>query len=165
MLGSGYPGVAQFGSALEWGSRGREFDSRHSDQKTSSVELVFFVVYGGAAKGKAHSFLLQNWAKFVKIWVAADRSGHPCRVLGLAVFRAAKPFLFPCGAGWRCRACNVFQAINDLRICHAVGAEPFGKSCKFFRCRSAFENRHKTGHPLFAHCEKRMALFLLFGLH
>ncbi len=25
------PGVAQFGSALEWGSRGREFDSRHSD--------------------------------------------------------------------------------------------------------------------------------------
>ena len=33
MLGSSYPGVAQFGSALEWGSRGREFDSRHSDQK------------------------------------------------------------------------------------------------------------------------------------
>ena len=28
-----HPGVAQFGSALEWGSRGREFDSRHSDQK------------------------------------------------------------------------------------------------------------------------------------
>ena len=27
------PGVAQFGSALEWGSRGREFDSRHSDQR------------------------------------------------------------------------------------------------------------------------------------
>ena len=27
------PGVAQFGSALEWGSRGRGFDSRRSDQK------------------------------------------------------------------------------------------------------------------------------------
>ena len=26
-------GVAQFGSVLEWGSRGREFESRHSDQK------------------------------------------------------------------------------------------------------------------------------------
>ena len=26
-----YPGVAQFGSALEWGSRGRWFDSSHSD--------------------------------------------------------------------------------------------------------------------------------------
>ena len=25
-------GVAQFGSVLEWGSRGREFESRHSDQ-------------------------------------------------------------------------------------------------------------------------------------
>ena len=32
------PGVAQFGSALEWGSRGREFDSRHSDQ-TMAVEV------------------------------------------------------------------------------------------------------------------------------
>ena len=28
-----YPGVAQFGSALEWGSRGRRFDSCHSDFK------------------------------------------------------------------------------------------------------------------------------------
>ena len=44
MLGSSYPGVAQFGSALEWGSRGREFDSRHSDQKTSSTGLVFFLL-------------------------------------------------------------------------------------------------------------------------
>ncbi len=26
-----YLGVAQFGSALEWGSRGREFKSPHSD--------------------------------------------------------------------------------------------------------------------------------------
>ena len=84
MLGSSYPGVAQFGSALEWGSRGREFDSRHSDQKTSSVELVFFVVYSGAAKDK--------------------------------------------------------------------------------RTPSAFENRRKTGPPLFMRCEKRRALFLIFGL-
>ena len=27
-----YPGVAKFGIALEWGSRGPEFESRHSDQ-------------------------------------------------------------------------------------------------------------------------------------
>ncbi len=27
-----YLGVAQFGSVLEWGSRGREFKSPHSDQ-------------------------------------------------------------------------------------------------------------------------------------
>ncbi len=26
-------GVAQFGSALEWGSRGRRFESSHSDQQ------------------------------------------------------------------------------------------------------------------------------------
>ena len=29
---SEYPGVAKFGIALEWGSRGLEFESRHSDQ-------------------------------------------------------------------------------------------------------------------------------------
>ena len=28
-----HPGVAKFGIALEWGSRGLEFDSRLSDQK------------------------------------------------------------------------------------------------------------------------------------
>ena len=28
------PGVAKFGIALEWGSRGLEFESRHSDQKS-----------------------------------------------------------------------------------------------------------------------------------
>ncbi len=32
-----YPGVAQIGSALEWGSRGRRFDSCHSDQKIQTV--------------------------------------------------------------------------------------------------------------------------------
>ena len=46
------PGVAQFGSALEWGSRGREFDSRHSDQTVGCVSakerqirkgLAFFI--------------------------------------------------------------------------------------------------------------------------
>ena len=28
-----YPGVAKFGIALEWGSRGRWFESSHSDQE------------------------------------------------------------------------------------------------------------------------------------
>ena len=37
------PGVAQFGSALEWGSRGREFDSRHSDQSGNPVELFDWI--------------------------------------------------------------------------------------------------------------------------
>ena len=31
-----YPGVAQIGSALEWGSRGRRFDSCHSDHVAAS---------------------------------------------------------------------------------------------------------------------------------
>ena len=30
------PGVAQFGRALDWGSRGREFKSRHSDHVAAS---------------------------------------------------------------------------------------------------------------------------------
>ena len=32
-----FPGVAQFGSALEWGSRGRRFDSCHSDHNTKAL--------------------------------------------------------------------------------------------------------------------------------
>ena len=42
------PGVAKFGIALEWGSRGLEFESRHSDQKTRTtfVVLVFFFSCG-----------------------------------------------------------------------------------------------------------------------
>ena len=34
-----YPGVAKFGIALEWGSRGLEFESRHSDQ---SIQIRTF---------------------------------------------------------------------------------------------------------------------------
>ena len=35
-------GVAQFGSALEWGSRGRKFDSCHSDHKVSVRKNAHF---------------------------------------------------------------------------------------------------------------------------
>ena len=53
-----YPGVAQFGSALEWGSRGREFDSRHSDHKSNdfTLEIVGFFVYRLASFGFDHNF-------------------------------------------------------------------------------------------------------------
>ncbi len=38
-----YPGVAKFGIALEWGSRGLEFESRHSDQKSrNSIHCFCF---------------------------------------------------------------------------------------------------------------------------
>ena len=36
-----YPGVAKFGIALEWGSRGLEFESRHSDQKSRNSIYCF----------------------------------------------------------------------------------------------------------------------------
>ena len=32
-----HPGVAKFGIALEWGSRGLEFESQHSDHKSSEI--------------------------------------------------------------------------------------------------------------------------------
>ena len=43
--GDACPGVAQFGSALEWGSRGREFDSRHSDQEPEVYAFGSFFVH------------------------------------------------------------------------------------------------------------------------
>ena len=39
------PGVAKFGIALEWGSRGLEFESRHSDQeRTANAVLSLFLL-------------------------------------------------------------------------------------------------------------------------
>ena len=49
-----YPGVAKFGIALEWGSRGLEFESQHSDHKrpeiveisglfTTFLQMEFFI--------------------------------------------------------------------------------------------------------------------------
>ena len=35
-----YPGVAKFGIALEWGSRGRWFESSHSDQKYQETASI-----------------------------------------------------------------------------------------------------------------------------
>ena len=35
-----FPGVAKFGIALEWGSRGLEFESRHSDHNCIKVFLL-----------------------------------------------------------------------------------------------------------------------------
>ncbi len=40
-----YPGVAQIGSALEWGSRGRRFDSCHSDQVRTVLYGLSFLFY------------------------------------------------------------------------------------------------------------------------
>ena len=41
------PGVAKFGIALEWGSRGLEFESRHSDQSDIFQQKdVGFFIYG-----------------------------------------------------------------------------------------------------------------------
>lgn len=51
-------GCGAAGSALDWGSRGREFKSRHSDQKkTKSHDLVFFNEirsYGTSEISSAH---------------------------------------------------------------------------------------------------------------
>lgn len=61
------PGVAKFGIALEWGSRGLEFESRHSDQKQRlrfSANAVF--IYRGGmrstppSKGKIPSLAAPN---------------------------------------------------------------------------------------------------------
>ena len=38
-------GVAQFGSVLEWGSRGRKFKSSHPDQKQSIDDMGCFCFY------------------------------------------------------------------------------------------------------------------------
>ena len=39
------PGVAKFGIALEWGSRGLEFESRHSDQKGRNLRISALLLF------------------------------------------------------------------------------------------------------------------------
>ena len=39
-----YPGVAKFGIALEWGSRGLEFESQHSDQNAVNESSQRFLL-------------------------------------------------------------------------------------------------------------------------
>ena len=52
-----YPGVAKFGIALEWGSRGLEFESRHSDQKAERANALsaFFFSAGEIQKTNCKS--------------------------------------------------------------------------------------------------------------
>ena len=38
--------MAQFGSVLEWGSRGRKFESSHPDIEAIEKSLLFFVLLG-----------------------------------------------------------------------------------------------------------------------
>ena len=46
------PGVAKFGIALEWGSRGLEFESRHSDQSEYPYRdaPIFFFIFRGCRR-------------------------------------------------------------------------------------------------------------------
>ena len=58
-----YPGVAQLGSALDWGSRGRRFKSCHSDHKKASEAFIykgfgaFFYFYSAAVLQEKISLL------------------------------------------------------------------------------------------------------------
>ena len=58
---SKYPGVAKFGIALEWGSRGLEVESRHSDQDRKLQGFRSFLLL-------RLSTCLTNTDKKGKIW-------------------------------------------------------------------------------------------------
>jgi len=47
-----------FSIEAQWGSRGREFDSRHSDHKSNdfTLEIVGFFVYSLASFGFDHNY-------------------------------------------------------------------------------------------------------------
>ena len=51
------PGVAKFGIALEWGSRGPEFESQHSDQKETHDLWSCLSFWVPAAKGGVHPLI------------------------------------------------------------------------------------------------------------
>ena len=63
------PGVAKFGIALEWGSRGLEFESRHSDQKMGNYlrSFPFFILR------KRFEWFHETLQWSVSRWVGAQR--------------------------------------------------------------------------------------------
>ena len=75
-----YPGVAKFGIALEWGSRGRWFESSHSDHVGAScVSLAPTFLKVRARSRHCSSFPNRNRLRWVAIWVrrfAADLSRY-----------------------------------------------------------------------------------------
>ncbi len=54
--------MAQFGSALDWGSRGHGFKSRYSDQKTMRVQnaLAFFINKSKLCNAKMSVFVYKT---------------------------------------------------------------------------------------------------------
>ena len=67
-----YPGVAKFGIALEWGSRGRWFESSHSDQKR--LEIARF-----------QAFFALSWQNgIVKLSKSAQESAQTLKIGALS---------------------------------------------------------------------------------
>ena len=58
------PGVAKFGIALEWGSRGLEFESRHSDQKTRTTFVVLVFSFRVEKFEPSNANVLWTFARF-----------------------------------------------------------------------------------------------------
>ena len=95
------PGVAKFGIALEWGSRGLEFESRHSDQKSrnSIYCFCFFLLCGEirtiqcdcpvdsrlppSSRRQLHYFLRRRKCKRIATLGPKDQNSRSCSGLFL----------------------------------------------------------------------------------
>ena len=77
---SKYPGVAKFGIALEWGSRGRWFESSHSDQKDKFLWSLSFFLFAWfrACQG---SVIVSNKRKERQLSKESCRSSYSAEVI------------------------------------------------------------------------------------
>ena len=87
-----YPGVAKFGIALEWGSRGRWFESSHSDQGEENISVFLSFLFSE----QRTSGLLGGKAAFnCRLWADARSAADPLvRIQSLGP-RRGKRFCFP----------------------------------------------------------------------
>ena len=104
------PGVAKFGIALEWGSRGLEFESRHSDQKAGEalaspaflfefhIELEASCITITRPKQSAHSAVLLR----VRISTLGPKMGNPLLRVSHFLFQM-RDSNDSCNADKRCR--------------------------------------------------------------
>ena len=69
-------GVAQLGSALEWGSRGRKFESSHPDHEKSVEIGIFnaFILFLDIAFSKKHTKKHTTWSKSLQKALIVERN-------------------------------------------------------------------------------------------
>ena len=147
---SEYPGVAKFGIALEWGSRGRWFESSHSDQKSVSSfwNLPIFL----SDWIRTHSNATCRWhvagrrsRRRPYIYFHSQRNENVNRIRHSDVSLSEYPSGFPVELAGDCRVAMLLAMTSELQthIIYCRASRRNSGFCGIFSCLSGRENEFR----------------------